>query len=440
MDDYLLNNLIRFIHVLRSAGLRVSLSETIDAVLALECIELLDKAAVKAALSACTAKSEAEKAVFSECFERFFIDPEAKSAYVEDKAARREQRRVEIHAKAAELQYQGQKLELSDGLKEVYAEIDALERKSILEYLERSSAGKNMKPEFKPIMENVLASKLNDLKKKYDGGHENCGHNCGAFGSPVSEAGIIAEDAMASIMEENSIIYRNLGAIEDGDMPAVIRIIINLAERLRKNTRKRRRVSGKAGLDFKGTISAGIATGGTPFELKYKRKRGQRQKILTLCDVSASMYRFSGFVLKFISCLHAEVSSADNYIFSQEIEKLNIRSFTTSTDIEHEIVKSSVWKKGTDLNHAVRHILTNRFVILNSSTVVIIVSDAKTINAAGTAENLKQLSSKVKQIYWLNPIPESDWGRIAHIDGLRRYCLMLDCSNLDKLSKACMRL
>jgi len=432
LDDLLLNNLIRFFNVLRSAGLRVSLSEAIDAIEALSCIELLDKAAVKAALSACTAKSETEKKLFSECFGRFFIDPEARWEYVAEKAAAREHKRVEIHGKAAELQYQGQKLELSDGLKEVYAEIDELERKSILEYLERSSTGKNMKPEFKPIMESVLASKLNDLKKKYD--------SHGAFGSPVSEAGIIAEDAMESIMEEDSIIYRDLGAIDDKDMPVVIRIIISLAERLRRNTRKRLRVSGRAGLDFKGTISAGIASGGIPFKLKYKRKRGQRQKILTLCDVSASMYRFSGFVLKFISCLHAEVSSTDNYIFSQEIEKLNIRSFTTSTDIEHEITMSKVWKKGTDLNRAVLHILTNRFVILNSSTVVIIVSDAKTINAAGTAETLKQLSSRVKQIYWLNPIPEYDWNRIAHIDSLRRYCVMLDCSNLEKLSRACGRI
>jgi uncharacterized protein with von Willebrand factor type A (vWA) domain len=91
-----------------------------------------------------------------------------------------------------------------------------------------------------------------------------------------------------------------------------------------------------------------------------------------------------------------------------------------STDIENEITKSSVWKKGTDVNQAILHILTNKFVILNSSTVVIIVSDAKTINAANTAESLKALAGRVKQIYWLNPIPEYDWGRIAHIDSFKK--------------------
>ena len=50
---------------------------------------------------------------------------------------------------------------------------------------------------------------------------------------------------------------------------------------------------------------------------------------------------------------------------------------------------------------------------------MIIVSDAKTLNVSNAAEDLKQLITKVKKIYWLNPIPEKDWRSIAGIDGLR---------------------
>jgi uncharacterized protein with von Willebrand factor type A (vWA) domain len=177
----------------------------------------------------------------------------------------------------------------------------------------------------------------------------------------------------------------------------VIRLIKIMAERLRESTRSRQQTARRAGLDFKRTISSNIAAGGALFKLKYKRKHGHRQRILTLCDVSASMYRFSGFVLKFISCLHFEVSATENYIFSQDIEHLNIRKFTTSTDIEQEIVKSRVWKKGTDVSRAISHLLTDRFVVLNSSTVVIIVSDAKTLNArkcGGRAEEARREGEK----------------------------------------------
>jgi uncharacterized protein with von Willebrand factor type A (vWA) domain len=436
LEDLLLNNLVKFIHVLRTAGVRVSLSESMDAMEALSCVDVLERNQVKAALSACLAKSEAERRIFSESFDRFFVDPEEKEAYISYKSKAREQKKQEIIQRASELQYQGQELNISDELKEVYSDITVEERKSILDFLERSSTGKNMKSHFKPITENVVRGKLNNLKNKYQKPHE---HHCSAFNSALSEAGIIAEDVAEAVREEDSLMYQNLSTIEDKDMPAVIQLIKSLADKLRKSTRIRQQTSRRSGLDFKKTISSSISAGGTLFKLKYKKKHGQKQRILTLCDVSASMYRFSGFVLKFISCLHFEVSTADNYIFSTDIEHLNIQKFTTSTDIEHEITKSRVWKRGTDIHRAVQHILKDRFVILNSSTVVIIVSDAKTLNVAGATEGLKQLVTKVKKIYWLNPIPEQDWRSIAGIDGLRQYCTMMDCSTLEKLSKACER-
>ena len=436
MEDLLLNNFVKFVDVLRAADVRVSLSESIDAVEALSCIDILDRSQVKAALSACLAKSEAERRTFSEAFDRFFIDPEEKDSYICHKSKAREQKKQEIIKKAAELQYQGQELNISDELKEVYSEISTEERKSILEFLERSSTGKNMKSEFKPITENAVKGKLNNLKNKHKKHHH---HDCSVFQSALSEAGIIAEDVAEAAREENGLMYQNLSTIQDKDMPAVIQLIKTMADRLRKSTQNRQKTARKAGLDFKRTISGSISAGGALFKLQYKRKHGQRQRILTLCDVSASMYRFSGFVLKFISCLHLEISSADNYIFSTDIEHLNIHKFTTSTDIEQEITRSRVWKKGTDIHRAVRHILKDRFVILNSSTIVIIVSDAKTLNAARAAEDLKQLGTRVKKIYWLNPIQEPEWPYIAGIEGLRQYCTMLDCSTLEKLSRACER-
>lgn len=437
MEDLLLNNLVKFVHVLRAADVRVSLSESIDAVEALSCVDVLDRVQVKAALSACLAKSESERRIFSETFDRFFTDPEEKDAYICHKSKAREQKKQEIIEKAAtELQYQGQELDISDELKEVYSEISAEERRSIQEYLERSSAGKNMKPKFKPVTENAVRGRLNNLKNKHE---KHRHHDCSVFQSALSEAGIIAEDVAEAVREENSLMYQNLSTIGDKDMPAVIQMIKSMADKLRKTTQNRQQTARRAGLDFKRTISDSISAGGALFKLKYKRKHGQRQRILTLCDVSASMYRFSGFVLKFISCLHLEISSADNYIFSTDIEHLNIHKFTTSTDIEQEITRSRVWKKGTDIHRAVRHILKDRFVILNSSTIVIIVSDAKTLNAASAAEDLKQLETRVKKIYWLNPIQEAEWPYIAGIEGLRQYCTMLDCSTLEKLSRACER-
>jgi len=317
-------------------------------------------------------------------------------------------------------------------LKEVYAEMSREERNSIIEYLKRSSSGKNMKPKFRPLLETVVKGKLLDLKKKQ--GRQLF------FESDYSEAGIIAGAAHEEIRAENSLLYKDLGTIEDKDVPLVAKIIMDLANKLKRNTRKRYKGPGRAGLDFKGTIRASVSKGGALCKLKYKRKSGQRQKILTLCDVSASMFRFSGFVLKFISCLHSEASATEHFLFSTSTVRLNTARLVATADYEQEIKKSGVWKKGTDIGQALRHIMDSRDLILNRSTIIIIVSDAKTVFAAEAAAELKRLASLVKKIYWLNPIPETEWDRIPNLDDLRGNCLMLDCSTLEKLSKACTRL
>ena len=61
-----------FILALRSFGVRVSTSESIDAFRAVEIIDYKDREILKASLSAVLAKTPAEKESFNECFDRFF--------------------------------------------------------------------------------------------------------------------------------------------------------------------------------------------------------------------------------------------------------------------------------------------------------------------------------------------------------------------------------
>ena len=61
-----------FISALRGSGIRISISESTDAMRALELMGYGDRGVLKDALSAALAKSQTEKEIFEECFERFF--------------------------------------------------------------------------------------------------------------------------------------------------------------------------------------------------------------------------------------------------------------------------------------------------------------------------------------------------------------------------------
>ena len=61
-----------FIKVLRASDVRISTSETIDAMNVASAVGLEDKMLLKESLSQCLAKSLREKEIFEECYENFF--------------------------------------------------------------------------------------------------------------------------------------------------------------------------------------------------------------------------------------------------------------------------------------------------------------------------------------------------------------------------------
>lgn len=433
--DSLIINIIKFLDVLRLAGVRVSLAETIDVLQALEHVNILDKSGVRAAMSACLAKSEEERKLFSEAFERFFVEAGEREKYVNGKIGEMEQKRQKIDEKASELKFQEENLELTDELKEVYAGLSEEERRSIVQFLERTSSGKNVRPDFKRVAEAMVKGKLYNAKDRIDAFGESL------WEAPVqvaSEAGVIAGDAASAVRRENSLLYKNISDIRDEDIPAVIKLIKSIVERLKRNiSRRYKRTNKKARPDLKKTLRSNLSSGGVQFHLKYKTKPKRKERILVLCDVSASMFRFSGFVLQFILGMHESFSSTDSYIFSDDIEHLNLGGFLNLSDFELQVRRSSVWKKGTNINEALKHILKYGGSAVNSSTIVLLVSDAKTLEHEKVIKKLSILESKVKRILWLNPIPEKDWARIKGIEGFREYSTVLECSTLQRLAKAC---
>lgn len=114
-----------------------------------------------------------------------------------------------------------------------------------------------------------------------------------------------------------------------------------------------------------------------------------------------------------------------------------MQGFVNAMDFEQKVMQSRVWRKGTDIHRAVNYILHESHAALNSSSVVILVSDAKTLNGDKAAESLKLLGAKVKRILWLNPVQEAEWPGISGMERFKEYSTMMDCSTIERLGKAC---
>lgn len=429
----LLKNAIDFIGVLRLAGVRVSVAESMDAVNSMKFIDLQDKNQVRIALSACLAKSGDERRIFQEAFDRYFIAPEDRVAHIHAKMEEHNNKRREILEEASQLKFQDESLRLEEEWKEVYSSLSDQEKQSIKDFLKKTSTGKNVRHGFRPVVERVIASKLKGMREKVTQGiTQNAAY-------PVfSEAGIIAGEVLEFRKNENDLLHCRIDQIRDEQMPTVIGLILKMTNQLRKNAMSRYRHSKQASsLDFKKTLQSSHMSGGVPFRLIYKKRAKRKNKYLLLCDVSASMYRFSGFVQQFIRGMNLNVSNMDSYIFSDDIDHLDMKYHPNTSSFEQQILHSKVWRRGTNIFNAFRQIFQSRHIILNSSTIILVISDAKTLDADKSAEYLKQIAGKVKRVLWFNPIPQQEWVNIKGTDKFRSYAKMLDCSTLSKLAEAC---
>lgn len=430
--DSLTINFLDFIEVLKLAGVRVSISEVLDAYQAMTYINIMDKEIVKAAVSTCLAKSQEEKKIFSEVFYRFFISAELKTQEVNEVRQIQENNKQEILKEVSDLKFKGEEIELQDELKQVYANLSEEDKKSILEFLEKTSSGRNVKNEFKPVVENIIQSKLKSLKQKtlsnYSGLQD-------AFSGLPSAADLIADRAIETVKSENSVLHKNISEFDENDIPKALQLIKSFIEMYNRSNRRYRKTNKKKRLDLKATIRKNFSTGSVQFNLKYKMKPRKIDKYILLCDVSASMFKFSSFVLQFMVGMNSGNSLMETFIFSEGVYHINTRTLSNNLSFEEQVTNSTIWRKGTNISTALNELEAGGKAYLHASTVLIIVSDGRTVEAAAAVEKLKNIKTKVKTVLWFNPIPEREWTSTREIEDFKKYCKVFDCSTLDKLQR-----
>jgi uncharacterized protein with von Willebrand factor type A (vWA) domain len=431
--DSLIHNYIKFVDVLRLIGIRVSISESIDGLNGLQYLDIKNKSCIKICLSSLLAKGEEEKKLFDSAFEKYFILPHKKEEFIETEIKNMQNKKMEVQEAAKDLLFQDEQLEMKEELQGVYKNLSAEEKKSISKFLEKTSEGKNVKKEFKLIVEKMLSSKLEKLKNKNIDQYEKTSYSNNDLIN--TEAGLIAND-IKKTNNANSLENKNIGSFTEDEIPKAIILIRRLTMRVNKEIKKKHKyTTSHKRLDIKKTINKNIGMNGVLFKLAYKQKVRKKSKIIIICDISASMYRFSGFVLEFLKGISLIEKQMENYVFSEGFERLNLMDFISSTVYEEKIKNSELWRKGTNINKLLKHLLLNSNNSLKPSTILLIISDGKTMEHERAIKNLRRINKKIKKTIWFNPIPENRWDK--SIKMFKNETVMLDCSTLERLSEAC---
>jgi len=176
-----------------------------------------------------------------------------------------------------------------------------------------------------------------------------------------------------------------------------------------------RRRKGRTGrLDFRRTVRKSLATGGVPVDPQFKHPRPHRPEVWLLCDISGSMATFSRFTLQFTHAMSTHFARLRSFAFVDTIDEVtdflgpgvDFGSAVSRITSEAEVV----WLDGhSDYGNSLETFYSRYGGQLTPRTTVIITGDARNNYRPARDGVLEDIARTSRALVWINPEPMAYW-------------------------------
>ena len=401
------------VNALRNADIRVSTAETLDAFAVLSHVGIRDKTLLRDALELTLAKTLDEKERFDETFDRFFeqlaFRVPAKRAMLDD--VDRESILETLRTKTS-----------SDVVDAVESVLD--DDRDRLAMLVQQAASRLNLGSIRTLREkSYYVDRIADLLSvseldDYVGSNENADpavrylrqYFRQEIRDYVDAQYRLRVDATGKRALREAALNANLDRIPLEYQHEVRRVVEKLADKLVRDHRRRLRKATRGVLDIKKTLRRNIAYDGAMFDVRWRRHKREKSTVYVLCDVSSSVARVARFLLLFLYELTDVLPNLRAFSFSSRLGEVTdiFRSKASDEAIEDALF---VWGKGnTDYARAFIDFREICGKDLNNRAVLVVLGDGRNNYYDARPDVFKELSKRVKQVFWLTPERPDSWG------------------------------
>jgi len=429
-----------FLRALRSADVKVSPAEAIDAARTAATVGYADRELFKDALCATLAKSRDEVARFDETFETFFTrealdlpPPEPGGGDTADDAA-------------AEGSPLAQMLLQGDAAAVAQAMEAAADRAGVAEIrlsTQRSRMTRRLLDEMGLAeIEQIIANarKLPEgqgLADRLDAAKKALATEAQRF---VERQHELYAAGSGKALREEMLAKKALnadGGIDPVDLAMMQALVKRMAKRLADRYSRRRHTANRGHLDVRKTLRKSMAHDGIPFEIEWKIKKVDKPSIVAICDVSKSVAAAAQFLLTFLYSLNEVVDRLDAFAFSGRM--ISVNEILDENGVEGAILKvlQTIGFQQTDYGRSLQDFSELYLDRLDRHTTVIILGDGRSNFADPRLDLMKEIHDRSRSVIWLNPEPESYWAQgdsVMH--RYARFCTVAKhCNTLGQLER-----
>jgi uncharacterized protein with von Willebrand factor type A (vWA) domain len=446
---------LRFVSSARAAGLRVATSEVLDCLRQLEWVDPLEEIQFKTVLQANFAKSRREQAHFERLYRLFFHelrqDPAVGRsgslaeplASVIDQLAEAEPRSADRQAlfdflrgdpaalleavRAIESGADGRGGGLGFGLGAVTRRLELLLAANALEdALAQRIAARRAELGWEERRD--LSGHVRD---RLETARRLLGQTPGQTAAPPS-----AVKTHRRYLDELGNIH--FASLTPREVEAMREAVEQFVRRLKDKIGRRYAARARGVLDVKKTLRRAAAYQGVPLEVFYRRHPPRKAKIVTLCDVSGSVWSAARFMLNMLYSLQECFSQVRSFIFVAGLAEVTdvFKRHDVNRAIDKILKEAAIdYNAATDYGRTFREFKRDYLDILDKKTTLIVIGDGRSNYTSPEDRILAQMRERSRRLIWLNPETEQFWYTgDSEMRALGAVCdVVRPCQNLNQL-------
>jgi uncharacterized protein len=404
-----------FIRALRSADVRVSTGEALDAARTLAMIGYDDRTLMKDSLACVLAKSEAEKSIHDRLFDLYFSSSPA-AASSANAPSESESDSNESPADAAErlssLTEAGNESELASAVERAAeaAGLNDIRFSTQVAYFAQSMlkamGGEALQARLLEALQgrtpdaDAEAQRLIDVRRALTKAtRERAERGFEIFGAAETER--FRDDVAAT---------KRLSAIEASDMARMKQLVAKVAKKLAVKHSRRRKRTQRGMLDVRRTMRANAGYDGVPFNVVWRQKKKDRPKILVICDVSGSVAAYVRFLLLLLFSMKEAIPDLSAFAFSYRLKCVDDILETHEFDDAIKKILREIGLGSTSYGQAFSDFKMDHENKIDRRTTIIILGDGRSNYGDPRLDLFRDFAGRAKRIIWLNPEGRALWG------------------------------
>jgi hypothetical protein len=451
---------VSFMSALRTAGLPVSMAESLDAGRAATAIDILNREHLRAAYAAAVVKHAAHRPAFDRLFDLWWppavgdglfedVDGDPTANLEDAEPVDLDQIRNELRDRLRDVLLSGDDESLRRLAREAVNGLGRADggqpgRQSWFTY--RVLRALNPDTLMASLLENVLKGKdRGGLAEKV--ARQMITERIKQFEALVEAevrrrlaeergAETIAKTAVKPLIEQVEF----LRASRD-DLAALRRQVHPIARRLATRLTAKRRLGRSGRLDVRRTVRASLSTGGVPLTTIFKPHKPHKPELVVLCDVSGSVAAFAHFTVLLAFALREQFAKVRIFAFVDTTDEVT-RFFERGGDVVDALARMSteadvVWFDGhSDYGHSFEIFAQKWPDAVGPKTSFLVLGDARTNYRSPALPALRSIVRQARHAFWLNPEPRQYWASGDSAAATYGETMpMIECRNVAQLQE-----